>query len=152
MLVMILKMSASTLLYVLTTILLWKRFGNGKLKWGERLFVGIVYGLLAVLSTHVGVDYVHMMLNVRDIGPLAAGLFFDPISGIIAGLIGGIERYIAGTYFGIGSYTRIACSVSTCLAGFLADHLHGNRACGLLLASPVSVRTEKDRLQAPEER
>ena len=123
MLVMILKMSASTLLYVLTTILLWKRFGNGKLKWGERLFVGIVYGLLAVLSTHVGVDYVHMMLNVRDIGPLAAGLFFDPISGIIAGLIGGIERYIAGTYFGIGSYTRIACSVSTCLAGFLAASL-----------------------------
>ena len=124
MLVMIFKMSASTLLYVLTTILLWKRFGNGKLKWGERLFVGIVYGLLAVLSTHVGVDYVHMMLNVRDIGPLAAGLFFDPISGIIAGLIGGIERYIAGTYFGIGSYTRIACSVSTCLAGFLAAGLH----------------------------
>jgi hypothetical protein len=61
-----------------------------------------------------------MMLNVRDIGPLAAGLFFHPLSGIIAGLIGGIERYIAGTYWNVGAYTRIACSVSTCLAGFVA--------------------------------
>ena len=44
-----------------------------------------------------------MMLNVRDMGPLSAGLFFDPVSGIIAGLIGGVERYIAGTYWGVGS-------------------------------------------------
>ena len=124
MLVMILKMSAATLLYVLTTVILWKKFGKRKMTWGIRAFIGIVYGLLAVFSTHVGVDYIHMMLNVRDIGPLAAGLFFDPISGIIAGLIGGIERFIAGTYFGVGSYTRIACSVSTCLAGFLAACLH----------------------------
>ena len=82
--------------------------------------IGLVYGLFAVLSTHFGVDYSHMMLNVRDLGPLSAGLFFDPLSGIIAGLIGGIERYIAGTFWGVGSYTRIACSVSTCLAGFVA--------------------------------
>ena len=26
------------------------------------------------------------MLNVRDIGPLAAGLFFHPLSGVISGL------------------------------------------------------------------
>ena len=62
-------------------------------------------------------------MNVRDLGPLMAGLFFDPFSGVLAGLIGGIERYIAGTYWGVGSYTRIACSVSTCLAGFLAAAL-----------------------------
>ena len=84
----------------------------------------IVRGICSVLSTHFGVDYNHMMVNVRDIGPLTAGLFFDPASGIIAGLIGGIERYIAGTYWGVGSYTRIACSVSTCLAGFVAALTH----------------------------
>ncbi len=86
--------------------------------------IGLIYGICSILSTHFAVDYVHMLLNVRDIGPLAAGLFFHPVSGIIAGLIGGIERYIAGTYWGIGSYTRIACSVSTCLAGFLAAFLN----------------------------
>ena len=51
---------------------------------------------------------------------MIAGMFFDPVSGIIAGMIGSIERYIVGTYFGIGEYTRVACSISTCLAGFLA--------------------------------
>ena len=37
-----------------------------------------------------------------------------------AGLIGGVERFIIGQYFGIGSFTRVACSVSTVLAGLLA--------------------------------
>ena len=121
--VMIIKMSAVTALYVLLTLYLWKRMGGRELSLSQKVAVGVVYGLCSVLSTHFGVDYVHMMLNVRDMGPLAAGLFFDPFAGILAGLIGGIERYIAGTYWGVGSYTRIACSVSTCLAGFLAAFL-----------------------------
>ena len=86
----------------------------------KRILIGTVYGFAAILSTHFGVQFDKMALNVRDIAPLAAGIFFDPIAGIIAGLIGGIERYIAGTYFSVGSYTTIACSVSTCLAGFVA--------------------------------
>ncbi|MCR5346918.1 MAG: SpoIIE family protein phosphatase [Fretibacterium sp.] len=122
--VMILKMSAVTALYVLLTWSLWMLLRSCRLSRGQKIYVGVIYGLCSVLSTHFGVDYIHMMLNVRDIGPLAAGLFFDPLSGIIAGLIGGIERYIAGTYWGIGSYTRIACGVSTCLAGFLAAFLN----------------------------
>ena len=124
MLSMILKMSAITLLYVLLTVLLWfKVHKKEQLSMTIRISIGIIYGLCSVLSTHFGVNYSHMMLNVRDIGPLASGLFFDPLSGIIAGLIGGIERYIAGTYWGVGSYTRIACSISTCLAGFLSAAL-----------------------------
>ncbi len=124
MLSMILKMSAITLLYVLLTVLLWfKVHKKEQLSMTIRIGIGIIYGLCSVLSTHFGVNYSHMMLNVRDIGPLASGLFFDPLSGMIAGLIGGIERYIAGTYWGVGSYTRIACSISTCLAGFLSAAL-----------------------------
>lgn len=121
---MILKMSGMTVLYTLLTVLLYMRLARKPLTVGGKIAVGIVYGICSVLSTHFGVDYNHMMVNVRDIGPLAAGLFFDPASGIIAGLIGGIERYIAGTYWGVGSYTRIACSVSTCLAGFVAALTH----------------------------
>ena len=124
MLIMILKMTAVTALYVLLTMLLWLKLRKReKLSLPIRMLIGVIYGLCSVMSTHFGVDYSHMALNVRDIGPLAAGLFFDPISGIIAGLIGGIERYIDGTLWGVGSYTRIACSVSTCLAGFLSAGL-----------------------------
>ncbi len=121
---MILQMSAIVALYVLLTALIWMRTRKRKLGMGQKLFIGLLYGGCAVLSTHFGVDYEHMMLNVRDMGPLSAGLFFDPVSGIIAGVIGGVERYIAGKYWGIGSYTRIACSVSTCLAGFVAAAMH----------------------------
>ncbi len=123
MLSMILRMTGITLLYVLVTVLIWKKVRDRDLNWPQKLFIGLVYGGASVLSTHFGVDYSHMLLNVRDLGPLISGLFFDPFSGILAGLIGGIERYIAGTYWGVGSYTRIACSVSTCLAGFLAAAL-----------------------------
>ena len=117
---MILKMSAVTLSYVALSGIIWWLTRNRKLKVTDKIFIGLVYGLCSVASTHYGVDYGDMMLNVRDIGPLAAGLFFDPVSGLIAGLIGGIERFIVGEFFGIGAYTRIACSVSTCLAGVLS--------------------------------
>ncbi|MBQ6537872.1 MAG: SpoIIE family protein phosphatase [Eubacterium sp.] len=117
---MILKMSAVTLSYVALSGIIWWLTRNRKLKVTDKIFIGLVYGLCSVASTHYGVDYGDMMLNVRDIGPLAAGLFFDPVSGLIAGLIGGIERFIVGEFFVIGAYTRIACSVSTCLAGVLS--------------------------------
>ena len=117
---MIIKMSLVTLLYVGVTFLLWKSLKNRELSMGDKIAIGALYGILSVFSTHCGIDYGQMLLNVRDLGPMTAGLFFSPAAGIIAGLIGGIERYIAGTYFNIGAYTRIACSISTCLAGFLA--------------------------------
>ncbi len=121
---MILKMSALTGVYIILTYLLWRELRDREMTADLKIAVGFLYGLCSVFSTHFGVDYVHMLINVRDMGPLAAGLFFDPVSGIIAGLIGGIERYIAGTFWGVGSYTTIACSVSTCLAGFVAAFMH----------------------------
>ena len=120
MLVMILKMSAVTAGNILLTFILWKLLKNKKVGWGIRILLGLIFGVLAVLATHFGVDYKDMMINVRDLAPLSAGLFLDPVAGIIAGLIGGIERFIAGRYFGVGSYTRLACSISTCLSGFVA--------------------------------
>lgn len=117
--IVIVKMTGITLLYVAFTIFVWYKMQNTKYNALSIATIGVLYGIGSILSTHFGIDYNEMLLNVRDIGPLAAGFFFHPISGVIAGLIGGIERYIVGTYFGIGSYTRIACSVSTCLAGFL---------------------------------
>lgn len=119
-----LPMTAITVIYVAVNVLTWRILKDRQMTVALRIAVGVFYGILSILSTHFGVDYGSMMLNVRDLGPLSAGLFFDPASGIIAGLIGGIERYIAGTYWGVASYTRVACSISTCLAGFLAAFLN----------------------------
>ncbi len=120
MLTMILQMSGVTLLYIVLTAIVWRWTKDTRLGTFKKIVIGIIYGVFAILSTHYGILYENMIINVRDLGPLAAGLFFSPASGIIAGLLGGIERYIAGRFFGISSYTRVACSVSTCLAGFVA--------------------------------
>ena len=74
MLTMLIKMTLVTTLYVLLTALVWKRTQAIRLKLKHKLLIGLLYGLCAVLSTHFGVDYQHMMLNVRDLGPLSAGL------------------------------------------------------------------------------
>ena len=125
MLTMILKMTAATVIYVGATVLLWHFWHKQKKHTlGMKLAVGLFFGLCSVVSSHIGIDYGDMVLNIRDLGPLAAGLFFDPLSGILSGLIGGIERYIIGEYFGIGSFTRVACSSSTILAGLLAAALN----------------------------
>lgn len=124
MILMILQMSGITILFILLTWFLWRVTKDKELSWDLRIAVGLVYGLTAVLSTHFGVDYGDMVINVRDLGPMIAGLFFDPIAGIIAGLIGGIERYIAGTFFNVGAFTSVACSISTSFAGFFAAFMH----------------------------
>ncbi len=125
MLRMILLMTAATSLYVAITALLW-RFWHKRApqKLGLKLVIGLIYGLCSIASNHLAIEYNFMLLNVRDIGPLAAGLFFSPLSGILSGLIGGVERFIIGEYFGIGTFTRVACSLSTALAGLLAAALH----------------------------
>lgn len=125
MILMILQMTAATVLYVILTVVLW-RFWHRQTDHSVlmKLLVGLFYGICSVISNHISINYGDMLLNVRDIGPLAAGLFFGPLPGILSGLIGGLERFIIGEYFGIGSFTRVACSLSTCLAGFFSSAVY----------------------------
>ena len=55
--------------------------------------------------------------------PLSVRDFFSAHPGIIAGVIGGVERWFA-VLWGAGEYTRLACSISTVIAGVLAAVLH----------------------------
>ena len=84
-----------------------------------QVVVGIVFGLIAIYGTEAGVPLNGAMMNVRDAAPLAAGLFFGGPAGIIAGLIGGIERWLA-VMWGVGEFTRLACSLGTIFAGAYA--------------------------------
>lgn len=116
-------MFAAVMIMCGVAVLVWwlnKKYNIEKRPWLYRVAVGVIFGVMAILSTHFGVKYEAMVVNVRDTAPLIAGLLFGPWSGIIAGVIGGVERYIVGKYFGIGVYTTVACSVSTILAGVIA--------------------------------
>ena len=118
--IMLVKMTISTVLYWVVTAVVWNYWSEREHKIWQKAAVGIIFGICSIMSTHLGVNFKNMILNVRDIGPLIAGMFFDPVSGIISGVIGGVERYIAGTYYNVGAFTTVSCSVSTMLAGFLA--------------------------------
>jgi serine phosphatase RsbU (regulator of sigma subunit) len=84
-----------------------------------QVIVGIVFGLIAIYGTEAGIPVNGAMMNVRDAAPLAAGLLFGGPAGIIAGLIGGVERWFA-VMWGVGEFTRVACSVATIFSGVYA--------------------------------
>ncbi len=94
------------------------KFGKIPTKY-QQLIIGVVFGGLSVLGTELGVDIEGSVANVRDASPLIAGLLFGGPSGIIAGVIGGVERFFAA-YWGRGMFSQWACSISTILAGLYA--------------------------------
>ncbi len=96
-------------------------FGKMK-KWVKQVILGVLFGAIAVVGTEWSIPVEGAVLNCRDAAVITAGLFFGEPAGLIAGLIGGVERWIAVAW-GVGSFTRVACSVSTILAGIYAATL-----------------------------
>ncbi len=87
-----------------------------------QVIVGIVFGLIAIYGNEAGIPVSGAVMNVRDAAPLAAGLFFGGPAGIIAGVIGGVERWLS-VMWGAGSFTQVACSLGTIFAGVYAAFL-----------------------------
>lgn len=85
----------------------------------RQVLIGIMFGALAIMCTEFGVKIDGAVINARDASPICAGLLFGAPAGIIAGVIGGVERWLA-VFWGAGEYTRLACSISTILAGVFA--------------------------------
>ncbi len=86
----------------------------------NQLIIGIAFGIVAIISTEFGVPVSDgAIVNVRDAAPICAGLFFGAPAGLIAGVVGGVERWLC-VYWGGGIYTRLACSLGTLLSGLVA--------------------------------
>lgn len=123
MFVPIIKLIISSILPIIFSVIFYqaeKKTSFRKITyWKKQLIIGVVFGLLAVISTHLGIETEGAVINVRDAAPLSAGLIFGGPAGIIAGLIGGVERFFA-SFWGIGIITRFACSLATLCAGLFA--------------------------------
>ena len=120
---MTLKLLIPVLCNAVLTVILYlaeKKTLFGKMNYKlKQCIIGILFGALAAFSTEYGVDVGGAIMNVRDASPICAGLIFGAPAGIISGVIGGAYRWLA-VFWGAGEYTRLACSVSTVLAGFIA--------------------------------
>ena len=106
--------------FVMLFYLLDKKTGFKKLNYSlKQILIGVIFGGLSAFASGYGVEILGTVANVRDAAPLCAGLIFGGPAGIISGVIGGLYRFFS-VYWGGGMYTRIACTVSTILAGFIA--------------------------------
>ena len=120
-----LPLALAALLPVLISAVLYYAYSKPLSHWSERrkqLLAGVCFGLAAVFGTEFGVPFDGLRVNARDAAPICAGLIFGAPAGIMAGLIGGAERYMAA-WWGAGTYTQLACTLGTMFAGFFAAGL-----------------------------
>ena len=87
--------------------------------WQQQVLYGLVFGTIAIFGTEAGIKTYDATMNVRDAAPIVAGLYFGGPAGIIAGVLGGVERWFAALW-GKGMFTRLACSVATIASGVYA--------------------------------
>lgn len=132
---------AAVILYILD-----KKTSFNKLDYKvKQLIFGVVFGALAIVGTEWGIPMNGAQVNCRDAAVLVGGLMFGAPAGIIAGLIGGIERWFA-VYWGVGTFTRVACSLSTIIAGFYAaalrKYMFEDRRPGWMIAATTGVVIE----------
>ena len=116
----VIKLVAATLLPAALAAALYfaerkTAFGKGNY-WMRQAVVGVLFGGVAVLATAFGIPVEGAVLNVRNAAPLTAGLIFGGPAGILAGVIGGVYRWVA-VCFGAGVFSRVACTVGCILAG-----------------------------------
>ena len=88
----------------------------------KQIIIGVLFGCVSAFASSYGVEWLGAVVNVRDAAPLSAGLIFGAPAGIVSGCIGGLYRWFS-VYWGAGTYTRLACSIATVLAGLMAAGL-----------------------------
>ena len=75
------------LIYILLTGGIWFIFGRRALRRRDRVVIGLIYGLYAVLCAHFGTSDGYFYFAPVALSPLIAGLYFDPLSAVIAGVV-----------------------------------------------------------------
>ena len=106
--------------FVIAFYILDKKTKFRNIKYTEKqILIGLIFGGLSAFASGYGVEILGTVANVRDAAPLCVGLIFGGPAGIISGVLGGLYRFFS-VYWGAGEYTRIACTLSTMFAGFIA--------------------------------
>ena len=109
-----------SLLVLMATVLTELRPLRMMLKHQQRsaenqLFLGVIFGLLSISSTYTGLSFQGAVVNTRVVSTMAAGLVGGPVSGICAGLISGMHRYL----YNPEGFTSLACAIGTFFFGVI---------------------------------
>jgi len=97
--------------YVVTRTSWFFEVCNRRINVRSGIFMVGVFGALSIFGNYSGVEILGAIANVRDLGPMIAGLLGGPAVGFATGLIGGVYRYY------MGGFTAVPCSLATLLSG-----------------------------------
>ncbi|MEI6840240.1 MAG: SpoIIE family protein phosphatase [Methanomicrobiales archaeon] len=97
--------------YLLTRCRIFTDVLEGHPTVKAQVLLTLVFGALSIYGTMSGITVLGAPVNVRDLGPMVAGLTCGPFVGLGAGLIGAAYRMM------LEGFTVYACSLATVLAG-----------------------------------
>ncbi len=97
--------------YIITRSRAYAAIIEHRMTWGHRVWIVLLFGVFSIYGTVGGVKVLDAIANIRDLGPVLAGLIGGPLAGLLAGLIGAVHRYFQG------GFTALSCSISTVLSG-----------------------------------
>ncbi len=98
--------------YLVTRTRLFNDLLEKRASYKTKIIIIVLFGALSVFGTYGGIVLPSgAIANIRDLGPMIAGLVGGPVVGICAGLIGGIQRYFGG------GFVAVPCSIATVVAG-----------------------------------
>ncbi|HWQ68230.1 MAG TPA: SpoIIE family protein phosphatase [Methanospirillum sp.] len=80
----------------------------------DKFLLILFFGMLSIYGTMSNIVLFGSPANVRDLGPICAGLTFGPWIGIGSAIIGATFRY------SLGGITVIPCTLTTLISGLLA--------------------------------
>jgi sigma-B regulation protein RsbU (phosphoserine phosphatase) len=86
---------------------------NHKAGWGSRLIIILIFGAFSIYGTVSNMVILGAPVNIRDLGPMVAGLIGGPVIGLGAGVIGAAYRMT------LGGFSAVPCSIATMLSGLL---------------------------------
>ncbi|MBP2132485.1 sigma-B regulation protein RsbU (phosphoserine phosphatase) [Methanomicrobium sp. W14] len=91
---------------------------DGKFILKYQIILAVLFSFLSVYGSIGRIEFMGAIVNVRDLGPMAGGLFCGPFVGIISGVTGGLYR------FSLGGVSYVPCSLATVLSGILGGAVY----------------------------
>lgn len=105
--------------YVVTRTRFFTEILDKHFSFKNQIILVLLFGALSIFGTYGGIRLPSGAIgNIRDLGPMVAGLVGGPLIGLGAGLIGGVHRYF------LGGFVCIPCSLSTVIAGLLGGLIY----------------------------
>jgi len=105
--------------YVVTRTGFFTEILDKKFSFKNQAILILLFGALSIFGTYGGLTLPSgAIANIRDLGPMVAGLVAGPVVGLGAGLIGAVHRYF------LGGFVCIPCSLATVIAGLLGGAIY----------------------------